>query len=128
MLSTIQCFMLGEAAAFLGASLIHRGVVMSGFEHRQAGIAEGVIGTVLLLGLLATWIRPASIRLIGLTAQGFALMGTLVGVVMIAIGVGPRTVPDIVFHGGLLILLFSGLVAAFRASRVRAASSAGGTA
>lgn len=29
---------------------------------------------------------------------GFALLGTFVGVFTIAIGIGPRTVPDIVFH------------------------------
>jgi hypothetical protein len=48
----------------------------------------------LLVGLAWTWIRPASARAAGLAAQGFALVGTLVGIFTIAVGVGPRTAPD----------------------------------
>jgi hypothetical protein len=42
--------------------------------------------------------------------QAFALLGTCVGAVMIAFGVGPRTTPDVLFHGLLLVLLVGGLV------------------
>jgi hypothetical protein len=52
----------------------------------------------------------ASQHLIGLIAQGFALLGTLVGVFTIAIGVGPRTVPDVAYHVLIVIVLISGLV------------------
>jgi hypothetical protein len=50
-----------------------------------------------------------------LAAQGFALLGTLVGAFTIAIGVGPRTVPDIVYHVVLLIVLGWGLTVTVRA-------------
>jgi len=42
------------------------------------------------------------------------LLGTLVGIFTIAIGVGPRTVPDIVYHVTIVIVLVSGLVVAAR--------------
>lgn len=111
----IQLFLLFEAAAFFGAALIHFGVLMDGYEHQKAGTAETVIGVVLLLGLVMTWIRPGSTRGAGLAAQGFALLGTLVGIFTIAIGVGPRTVPDIVYHIGIVVALVSGLVVSARA-------------
>jgi hypothetical protein len=110
-MTTIRRFLLVQAVAFGAASLVHRGLGVQGFEHRQAAIAETVIGVVLVAALAVASIRPAWTRGVGLIAQGFALLGTLVGVVMIAIGVGPRTVPDVVFHTGLLALLITGLTA-----------------
>jgi hypothetical protein len=111
----IQLFLLFEAAAFFGAALIHFGVLMDGYEHQKAGTAETVIGVVLLLGLVMTWIRPGSTRGAGLAAQGFALLGTLVGIFTIAIGIGPRTLPDIIYHIGIVVALVSGLVVSARA-------------
>jgi hypothetical protein len=66
-------------------------------------------------GLAWSWIRPASTRRAGLAAQGFALFGTLVGLVTIAIGVGPRTIPDIAYHFAIVAVLVWGLVVARRA-------------
>jgi hypothetical protein len=106
---TIRLFLFFEAASFAIASLIHSGRLIQGYEHPQARIAEGVIAIVLLGGLALTWIRPMSVRAVGLAAQGFALLGTLVGVFTIAIGVGPRTPPDIAYHVAILVVLVWGL-------------------
>jgi hypothetical protein len=111
----IRIFLLVEAAAFLTAALIHLGLLSVGYEHREAGIAESVIAAVLLIGLAWSWIRPASTRRAGRAAQGFALFGTLVGLVTIAIGVGPRTIPDIAYHFAIAAVLVWGLVVARRA-------------
>jgi hypothetical protein len=111
----IRLFVFVEGAAFITAALTHFGVLMGGYRHRQAGIAESVIGIVLLFGLLLTWIRPASTRGIGLAVQAFALFGTLVGIFTIVVGVGPRTAPDIVYHIFIVAVLVSGLIAAVRA-------------
>jgi hypothetical protein len=110
----IRTFLLVEAANFIIASLIQSGRLISGYEHPQARIAEGVIALVLLTGLALTWIRPASLRRAGLAAQGFALLGTLVGVFTIIIGVGPRTTPDIAYHIGIVLILIWGLWVAAR--------------
>jgi hypothetical protein len=115
MLSAVRLFMLGEAAAFVIASLVHSGVLITGYEHRRAHFAESVIATVLLLGVALTGIRPAWTREVGLVAQGFALLGTLVGITMVAIGVGPRTVPDVVYHVLIALVLVWGLVVTARA-------------
>ncbi|HEY8187659.1 MAG TPA: hypothetical protein VIF64_16430 [Pyrinomonadaceae bacterium] len=106
--------MIFEAATFVAASLIHFGVLITGYEHQKARIAEGVIAIVLLVGVALTWIRPTWTRPTGLAAQGFALLGTLVGVFTIIVGVGPRTLPDIAYHLGIILVLVWGLLLARR--------------
>lgn len=115
MIYTIRLFMLVEAASFVAAALVHSGVFITGYEHPQARVAEGVIAAVLIIGLILTFIRPSWTRLVGLTVQGFALLGTLVGLFTIAIGVGPRTVPDLLYHAAILLVLGWGLVVTARA-------------
>ena len=113
----VRLIMLVEAASFALASLIHSGRLIPGYEHRQARLAEGVIATVLLIGVALTVIRPAWLRGVGLGAQGFALLGTFVGVFTIAIGVGPRTLPDVLYHIGIVVVLAWGLRLAKQAGR-----------
>jgi hypothetical protein len=111
----IQLFLLFEGIAFIAASLTHFGVLMHGHEHRPAGTAGGVIGIILLIGYTLTWVLPKWTRGVGIAVQAFALLGTGVGIYTIAIGVGPRTIPDIIFHVLIVIALLSGLIVAFRA-------------
>jgi hypothetical protein len=89
--------------------------LIGGYQHRQARIAEGVIAIVLLVGLISTFVRPAWTRVTGLATQGFALLGTLVGLFTIAIGIGPRTAPDLVYHTLIVLVLAWGLIVAARA-------------
>ncbi len=114
MTGTIRLFLLLEGATFVLAALVHAGAVVEGFAHRQARIAESVIAIVLLGGLVLTWIAPQWTRRIGVGAQALALLGTLMGVTAIAVGVGPRTVPDIIYHIGILAVLVWGIVVARR--------------
>ena len=113
---TIQALLLVEAASFAIASLVHAGILIDGYEHREARTAEGIIAIVLLGGLVLTWIRPAWTRTAALVAQAFALFWTLVGVFVIIIGIGPGTVPDVVYHVAIVAVLIYGLVVASRAS------------
>jgi hypothetical protein len=115
--TTFAHFLAAETALFAVASLVHAGILASGFEHARAMIAEGVIGAVLGLGLLALLIWPARGPIIALSVQGFALLGTLVGAFTIAIGVGPQTRGDAVFHVVLLLVLLTGLLTAWASWR-----------
>lgn len=126
MRTTIRLFLLIEGLSFLAAGLVHRGVLITGYAHQQASIAETTIAVVLLIGLGLTWIWPTQTRLISLVAQAFALLGTLVGVFTIAIGVGPRTAPDIVYHITILAVLTWGLVVAARAPAETPQRASGG--
>ena len=69
---------------------------------------------MLLAGLALTWAWPAWTRSIGLIAQALALLGTLVGAFTIAVGIGPRTAPDLAYHAAILAALAGGLVVAAR--------------
>jgi hypothetical protein len=128
MRTTIRLFLLIEGVSFLAAGLLHRGMFITGYAHQQASIAETTIAVVLLIGLGLTRIWPGQTRLIGLAAQAFALVGTLVGVFTIAIGVGPRTTPDITYHITILAVLTLGLVIAARATADTPQHASGGAA
>ncbi len=110
----IRLFLLFEGASFASAALVHFGVLFDGYQHGKAGTAESVIAAVLLAGLALTWMRRAWTRSVGIVVQAFAFLGTLVGVFTIAIGVGPRTIPDVAYHVAMVAVLVLGLVVAAR--------------
>ncbi len=101
-----------EIALFSLASLAHRGVLVEGYEHSKAAVAETVIAAVLAAGFIVCLARPAAARTIALWVQSFALLGVCVGLIMIAIGVGPRTGPDLALHALMLLSLVLGLFTA----------------
>jgi hypothetical protein len=113
MTRTIRLFLLLEAAAFVAAASVHFSLVIAGYEHRKAGVAESVIAAVLILALAVTSLGRTWTRRVGLAAQAFALGGTLIGI--ITIGVGPRTLPDVAYHFAIMAVLIWGLVVAVRA-------------
>lgn len=117
MTSMIRGFLAVESGAFYAAALLHSGWLVPGHAHAKAATAETVIGTVLLAGLLTSVLSPAATRTAGLFAQGFALLGTCVGILTIAIGIGPRTPVDFALHGGFIALLITGLMRAWRGYR-----------
>jgi len=108
----VRRFLAAETAVFVTAALIHAGVIFPGYEHARARNAEMVIALVLLAGLSWSAITPTRVRAAGLAAQGFALLGTIVGLFTIAIGVGPRSVLDLTMHAAMATLLVGGLMIA----------------
>jgi hypothetical protein len=118
-IGAVRLFVAAEAVTFLVAASIHRGFLLSGYQHQAASVGESVIAIVLFIALLLTWIRPTNTRLFGLVGQGFAFLGTLVGLFTIAIGVGPRTVPDVTYHALILAVLAWGLIVTYRAVPTR---------
>ena len=75
-----------------------------------------MIAVVLLCGLALSWRWPTQAVI---ASQAFATLGVLVGLMTIAIGVGPRTVPDIAYHVGILVALIVGRAIASRARSAR---------
>jgi hypothetical protein len=105
----VRAFLGIEALAFYVASFVHSGLLLRGYQHAQAMIAEGVIGTVLALGLAVSALDGRATRVTGLAVQSFALIGTLVGIFTMVIGVGPRSGLDVMLHTVFLVLLVAGL-------------------
>ncbi len=108
----IRLFLILEVLVFAGAAMFHFGVFVEGYEHPKARIAESVIGVVLLAGLIISLISPASTGQAALWVQGFALFGTIIGIFTIVVGVGPRTLPDVLFNVSMVLLLTAGLIIA----------------
>jgi hypothetical protein len=112
--SSIRLLIFGEAVVFLVAALVRAGMLIGGYQHREARVAETVIASVLFLGAVLSWVTPSLTRTLGIAVQGFALLGTLVGVSMIIVGVGPRTILDVVYHLGIVGLLLWGVIVTVR--------------
>jgi heme A synthase len=113
-MATIRAFLLFAAATFVAAAAIHFGAFLEGYSHRKAGIAETAIAVVLSAGLILTWAEPTRAREASVAAQAFAVFGVVVGLFTIAVGVGPRTVADVAYHAGILIVLLVGLAISLR--------------
>ncbi|AVA23377.1 MULTISPECIES: hypothetical protein [unclassified Rhizobium] len=114
MISWAKPLLIFEVTLFAAASLVHSGILLDGYAHARAATAEGLIAAVLACGIFACLFQPAWTRSVALAVQSFALFATLVGAFTIAIGIGPQTTADRVFHLLLLLVLISGFVAAFR--------------
>jgi hypothetical protein len=108
-------FLAIEVVGFALAALVHAGVLLEGYQHHEARIAETVIAAVLLFGLIGSLAAPARTRAIGLGVQAFALLGTCVGIFTMIIGVGPQSGFDIALHAGFVTVLIAGLLAARQA-------------
>jgi hypothetical protein len=115
--SLVRTLLAAETIAFAAAALVHAGVLARGLEHAKAATAEGVIAAVLAAALAWSMADAGAARRAGLAGLGFALLGTLVGLVTIAVGVGPRTRFDLALHAGFLSTLAVGLVLVARAPR-----------
>ena len=110
----IRAFLAFEAATFILAALVHAGVQTNADPHEAAATGESVIAIALVIGLVLTWSGLTSVATIGILAQGFALFGTLVGILTIIAGVGPQSWPDIAYHVAISGVLLLGVVVASR--------------
>ena len=115
---TIRLLLLGEGASFLLAALVHAGVVADRWDP-GAAIAETVIGGVLLAALWLAVRNPARTRALALGAQGFGLVGTMIGTYLTAV-VGLGTAADVAYHLTILSVLAAGLFVAARATAAEA--------
>jgi len=112
MTQTVRLFLLVEAATFVIAALVHSGFLVAGYAHWQARVAESVIAGVLFGGLLLSLFIADWTRNVGVVVQLFALLGTLIGIVTIIAGIGPRTIPDVVYHIAIAVVLAVGIAVA----------------
>lgn len=105
---TIRGFLLVQITIFLAMISIHFGLLVGGYRHQNAGTAESVIAVVLVFGLLLTWM-PRWSRRAAIAAQSFGTSGVLLGLVTIALRIGPQTILDLTLNAVLLLTLIAGL-------------------
>lgn len=102
--------MIIQITLFVIAAIVHRGAISSSYIHPQAQVAETVIAAILALGLCLTFYFRKGNFSYARIAQGFALIGTIVAVIMMLIGVGPRSAFDYGLHIIMIISLVGGLL------------------
>ena len=113
MLAQLRLIMAVAACSLLVAAALHAGLVISG-PFNDAAMYETTIAVILLVGLGLTSIAPTGTRWISLVALAISLVGASIGLYLALRGIGPNTVPDIVYHFALVALLVIGLVVAWR--------------
>jgi hypothetical protein len=115
---TIAALMLIEALTLAAASALHLSGHVHGsspFDPDHAGIAEAIIGAVLACAAITMLRVPARGRMVGLAANGFAIVGFLVGLNFTTRG---GHLPDVAYHLTLLPVLIGSLVVLLRARRI----------
>ena len=111
-----RVLLLFEAIAFAVAGLVHSGVIPDDpYTHYRAAVAESAIAVILLIGWAFTFFRFPVARGAAITVQALALLGTIAGMVVTVLGIGPQTLPDTVFQLAMLLVLMGGLIAFARA-------------
>jgi hypothetical protein len=119
----VRLLLLLEAASLGVAALLHTGYLTGG-PFDTAAYYESAIAIVLLIGLAVTYAWPGATRWTALVVQAFALAGASIGLYLAIRGIGPNTMPDMVFHVALVVVLIGGLAVAWRSSPDRPASAA----
>jgi len=113
----VAVVMMIEAASLAVASAVHLSGHVSGrgepFDAGHAGIAEAIIGAVLLCAAVAMLRTTRPARTIGLAASGFATAGFLFGLSITARG---GHWPDIAYHLAVLPVLIASLVVLARSA------------
>jgi hypothetical protein len=104
----VAAVMAFDAATLAVASALHLSGNVRGradpYDASHAGTAEAIIGVVLVVGAIALWRMHERGRTIGLVANGFAIIGFLVGLNFTARG---GHIPDIAYHLTLLPVLIA---------------------
>jgi hypothetical protein len=111
----IAALMIVEAATLAVASALHLSGSVQGrsapFNPDRAGVAEAIIGAVLVAGAVVMFRAPALARTAGLAATGFAIAGFLLGLSFTARG---GHLPDVAYHLTMLPVFIGGLVVLLR--------------
>jgi hypothetical protein len=118
MKTLIGFIMILNAALFVFGAVQHVGVVIGSFHEPRiipATIVEGICALSLVLGAAAVLGHsPAGWRM-ALIANLIALGGVLLGIAALAVGAGPRTASNDLYHRLMLILIGAGLLILFLA-------------
>ena len=117
----LAALMILEAAALAVVSTLHlSGLTGEGrrpYSPTAAGIAEAVIGVVLVAGAVALVRSPGRGRLVAQIATGFAVVGFIVGLTFTLIGGEPG---DVAYHLVALPVLVATFVLLLIRTRPRA--------
>ena len=110
----ISALMVVETITFLLAALSHLGIQFPlGFSEPRiipAAIVEGLCGVFLVVGTYGVFARKTWAWGVALAAHIFAVAGVLLGITSLALGLGPSTEMNTMYHRVILAVLLIVLV------------------
>ena len=119
MRSAAASLMAANAAIFFFGAVQHAGVAFGLFHEPQiiaAAIVETLCGIALVCGAAALFRDRKRSRRAALIANFTALSGVLLGIAALAVGAGPRTASNDLYHRLMLLLIVAAtLILIFRA-------------
>ena len=114
--------MIANAGIFFFGGVQHAGIAVGRFHEPliiPAAIVESVCGLCLLWGAIALFRNSTRRWRIALITNLIALGGVLLGMAALAVGAGPRTASNDLYHRMMLILIGSViLILCFRRSSI----------
>jgi ABC-type Fe3+ transport system permease subunit len=114
--------MIANAAIFFFGGVQHAGITVGRFHEPfiiPAAIVESVCGLCLLWGAIALFRNSTRRWRIALITNLIALGGVLLGIAALALGAGPRTASNDLYHRMMLILIGAViLILCFRRSSI----------
>jgi hypothetical protein len=108
--------LISNAALFLFGAMQHAGISLGRIHEPKiipAAIVETMCGVFLLWGSIAIAGHFSSAWTIALIGNVVALAGVLLGIVALAMGKGPRTASNDLYHRIMLVLIAAGLLTLF---------------
>lgn len=107
--TVISVLMVIEAVTFLLAALLHLGIQFPlGFSEPRiipATIVEGLCGIFLAVSAYGVVARKSWAWSAALAAHVFAVAGVLLGITALALGAGPSTEANTIYHRTILVVL-----------------------
>jgi len=122
MRSAAASLMAANAAIFFFGAVQHAGVAFGLFHEPQiiaAAIVETLCGIALVCGAAALFRDRKRSRRAALIANFTALSGVLLGIAALAVGAGPRTASNDLYHRLMLLLIVAATLILIFAPRVR---------
>jgi hypothetical protein len=115
--------MIANAAIFFFGGVQHAGITVGRFHEPliiPAAIVEAVCGLCLLWGAIALFRSSRTRWRLALITNLIALGGVLLGIAALAVGAGPRTASNDLYHRMMLILIGAViLILCFGRSRIK---------
>jgi hypothetical protein len=115
--------MIANAAIFFFGGVQHAGITVGRFHEPHiipAAIVEAVCGLCLLWGAIALFRSSRTRWRLALITNLIALGGVLLGIAALAVGAGPRTASNDLYHRMMLILIGAViLILCFGRSRIK---------
>ena len=112
-----QILMLVNAALFVAGAVLHMGIPLGPMSAPRIDVAaamESISALVLIAGALAPRAAPRGGWLGAIAANLVALAGIAVGVIALALGAGPRTLSNDIYHVVMTLLAFGALWLLFK--------------